>query len=63
MLEIEPVIGHMLIAKPHGAGSSESGELDDARITKVELQDGAVLTGAEFAEDAGGTECGHGNDG
>jgi hypothetical protein len=53
----------MLIAKPHGAGSSESGELDNARIAKVELQDGAVLTGAEFAEDAGGTECGHGNDG
>jgi hypothetical protein len=56
VLQIEPVVRHMLIAKPHGTGSGQPGELDDAWIAEVELQDGAVLTGAEFAEDTGGAE-------
>jgi hypothetical protein len=61
VFQIKPVIRHVFVAKPHGTGSGEPGELDDAWITEVELQDGAVLTGAEFAENAGWTECGHGD--
>jgi hypothetical protein len=50
----------MLIAEPHGTGSGESGKLDDARIAHVEFENGAVLTGTEFAKNAGWAECGHG---
>jgi hypothetical protein len=42
----------MLVAKPHGGCSGEACEFDDARVAHVELDDGAVLTGAKFAEDA-----------
>jgi hypothetical protein len=46
----------MLVAQPYGAQSSKTGKLHNAGISHVQLKDGAVLTGAEFAEDAGGAE-------
>ncbi len=56
VFEIEPVIGHMLVAKPDRRRAGQSGQLDNAGISQVELDDGAVEAGAEFAEDAGGAE-------
>ena len=56
MLQVQPVIGHVLVAQPHGGGPGEAGELDDARINQVEFEDGGILTGTEFAKDSGRAE-------
>ena len=43
VLEIEPVIRHMLVAQPDGGGAGEPGQLDDARIDEVELERAGIL--------------------
>ena len=59
MLQIKPVIRHVLIAEPHGISPRKTRELDDARLDEVELDDGGAPTGAGFFQDTAGTE-GHG---
>lgn len=54
VLEIGPVIGHMLVAEPDGGGAGEAGHFDNARVVEVELERAGVAAGAQFAEETEG---------
>jgi hypothetical protein len=56
ILQTNPVIGHMLGAKPDGIGAGESGNFHDAGIGQVAFEDRRELAFAEEFQHTAGAE-------
>ena len=51
VLQVEPIVGDMLVAKPYRGSAGEAAELDDPGITQIQFEAGWPLAGSEFPQD------------
>ena len=56
VLEVGPVVGHVLVADPYGVAAAEAGDLDDARVVEVGLERGDELALAHKGKQAAAAE-------